>query len=279
MEQETMRKIDTTEIKKLSFEVLCNLKEVCENYHLNYSLTGGTLLGAVRHKGFIPWDDDIDVMLPRPDYDKLIQIAKEQKLNFDLYSEELNGSDYGHPFAKACHKETLVTEKDVKERAIKIGVYVDVFPVDGMGKSYKKAGRHFALFKIIHGLKVTSNWSGYHFSKTRKWYFEPWRYACYLLSKLIPEKVICSAMDRMMKKYSYSDSTYAGRLVGDRGKGEINKKSLFDNIIQVEFENEFFNAVADYDTFLTNLYGDYMKLPPVEKQVTHHEFEAFVIEK
>ncbi len=96
-----MERLEIEEIKAHSFRVLCKLRDVCEKNGLSYSLTGGTLIGAVRHQGFIPWDDDIDVMMPRPDYDKLIALAKEEDLGFDLFSPDY-GEAYWYPFAKAC---------------------------------------------------------------------------------------------------------------------------------------------------------------------------------
>lgn len=270
-----MKRLEIEDIKKLSFEVLCAVRDVCEKNKISYSLTGGTLLGAVRHKGFIPWDDDIDIMMPRPDYDRFIQIVKNGDYEFNLMSAEICGDVYGYPFAKACHKDTIIKENETQSEGIELGVYVDIFPVDGMGKKYKTAKLRCMMFQFLHGLKITSNWTSYHKSKLRKWYYEPFRYVCYLISKILSRKVIDTMLDRFVRKKKFAESHYAGRMVGDFGSKEIMKKTLFESKIKVEFEGEMFDAVADYDTFLTGLYGDYMKLPPVEKQVTHHEFEAY----
>lgn len=273
-----MRKLEISEIKELSFQVLRDLVKVCEENGLRYSLTGGTLIGAVRHQGFIPWDDDIDIMMPRPDYDRLIQIMKTGDHGFDLRCSELDGEDYWYPFAKACHCDTLVVERQTQEGAAKLGVYVDIFPVDGAGDRLAAARLRVMCFQFLHGLKITSNWTSYHRSKLRKWYYEPPRYVCYLLSRMIGRKRIDRAMERFLRRKSYERSRYVGRLVGDYGSKEVMEKELFEKRITVSFEGETFCAIAGFDAFLTRLYGDYMQLPPAHKQVSHHEFEAYWVD-
>lgn len=267
--------IEIEDIKKLSFEVLCQLKKVCEYHGLSYSLTGGTLIGAVRHAGFIPWDDDIDIMMPRPDYDRLMKLAKEENFEFRLLSAELCGESYGYPFAKACHKDTLLVEKDTREKDVPLGVYVDIFPVDGMGNYYWTAKLRCMVFAFLHGLKITSNWSAYHPSKLRKWYYEPARYICYLISKILSQRTIDRMLDGFIRSKTMARCNYAGRLVGDFGSREVMPRALFESSTVLKFEGESFSAVADYHTFLTGLYGDYMQLPPEEKRVTHHAFTAY----
>lgn len=270
-----MERLKTEDIKKLSFEILCAIRDICEKNGLSYSLTGGTLIGAVRHQGFIPWDDDIDIMMPRPDYDRFIQIVKSGDYGFDLRCGEIDGEKYWYPFAKACHRKSLLIERGVQKNGVPLGVYVDIFPVDGAGNFYSAARLRTMVFQFLHGLKITSNWTGYRKSKLRKWYYEPFRYICYLVSRVLGRKCIDRAMDRFLRAKDYCDCRYAGRLVGDYGSREIMPKALFESVNKVCFEGEWFAAVADYDRFLTALYGDYMRLPPVEKQVTHHEFEAY----
>ena len=270
-----MRKLDQKDIKKYSFEVLCDIHEICEKHDISYSLTGGTLIGSIRHNGFIPWDDDIDIMMSRKDYDKFINIVKEGTTVFRLLANETCGSTYNYPFAKACHKKTVLIENGIENCGEELGVYVDIFPVDGAGNSYILAKLYSSTFQILHGLKLMSCWTKYRKSKLRKWYFEPPRLICYYLSKCIGTKIIDKCMKKYIDVFSFENSKYAGRLVGDYGNKEIMSKYIFDIKIDVIFENKKFKAIAEYDTFLRNLYGDYMCFPPVEKQVTHHDFIAY----
>lgn len=273
-----MKKLTIEEIKTCSFQVLQAVRDVCEANGLSYSLTGGTLIGAVRHQGFIPWDDDIDVMMSRPDYDRFIEIVRAGDFGFDLHCAEIDGDNYWYPFAKACHRKTRMVEKDTQHSGAELGVFVDIFPVDGAGSHYWTAKLRAMVFVFFHGLKVTSNWTSFHRSKLRKWYYEPARYVCYLLSKVLGRKNIDRILSAFLRSRRYEDCRYAGRLVGDYGSKEIMSKVLFEEKIRVTFEGEQFDAVADYDTFLGSLYGNYMQLPPKEKRVTHHTFEAYWVE-
>ena len=273
-----MKELDINGIKKHSFDVLCDIKRICEENGLRYSLSGGTLLGAVRHKGFIPWDDDIDIMMPRPDYEKFLEIAKNEVSCFDLYSYETHGDGYLYPFAKACRKNTKVVENGIVNSSVTLGVYVDIFPIDGAGNSLFQAKLRGAWFLVLHGLSVTSNWEKYRTSKLRKWYFEPLRYACYLISKLLGKKFINKSLNRFARAKSFEKVRFAARMVGDYGTKEILPKEVFDSFVTLSFEGEEFSAISDYDSFLSALYGDYMQLPPLQKQKTHHEFKAYWVD-
>lgn len=273
-----MRKLETQELKSACYSVLCAVAEVCEQNGISYSLTGGTLIGAVRHQGFIPWDDDIDIMLPRPDYDRFIQIVKAGSFDFDLLCDEICVDNYWYPFAKACHKNTLLVEQGITESGCKLGVYVDIFPVDGAGNALWAAKLRTSAFQFLHGLRLTANWTSFRRSKLRPWYYEPPRYLCYLLSKILGKKRIIRWVDRVMRGKSFEHSAYAGRLVGDFGAKEVMEKGVFSRTVKLPFEGRQFSAIADYDIFLTSLYGDYMQLPPEEKRKSHHEFEAYWVD-
>ena len=271
-----MRELGIDEIKTFSLEVLCSIRDLCDEHGIRYSLTGGTLIGAVRHMGFIPWDDDIDIMMPRPDYDRFVELVKKGDRGFDLFCYELCGSNYPYSHAKACRRGTHLTEHGIRESDISLGVFVDIFPIDGAGNSRMTAKFHGMFFTFLHGLKIATGWTRYRRSKLRRWYYEPFRFLCYIISRMIRRSAIDRYIQKFLRKKPYEKSRLVGRLVGDYGSREIMRREVFDEFTEVSFEGHTFAAISDYDTFLTRLYGDYMTLPPVEKRVTHHEFKAYV---
>ena len=204
MDEESVKRLEINDIKDCSFQVLCRIDEVCRKHGIAYSLTGGTLIGAIRHQGFIPWDDDIDIMMPRPDYDRFVEIVRTGDYGFDLHCQEMDGNAYWYPFTKACHRDTVLKESAVRETGLSLGVYVDVFPVDGAGNTAAGAKLRTMVFTFLHGLRLTANWTCYRRSKLRKWYYEPVRFACYLLGKLIGVRALDKMIDRFLRARSFS---------------------------------------------------------------------------
>jgi phosphorylcholine metabolism protein LicD len=149
-------------------------------------------------------------MMPRPDYDRFIEIVQSGDYGFDLRCAQIDGEAYWYPFAKACHRKTLVIEKETQQSGSKLGVYVDIFPIDGAGKHFWSAKLRTMMFQFLHGLKITSNWTNYHRSKLRKWYYEPFRYVCYLLSRLMGRKLIDRMVDNFLRRKPYDKSAFAG---------------------------------------------------------------------
>jgi|AGTN01.3.fsa_nt_gi LPS biosynthesis protein len=141
-----MRELTQDELKDRAFELLKEFRDVCEKNNLRYYLTGGTLLGAVRHKGFIPWDDDIDVAMPRIDYLKFLKIYKREYDKNNLFAYEIN-KNYKYMFAKLCDKDTSLIEFDFDCKE-KLGVYLDIFPIDGLGKNEKSLSKDKKSFLL-----------------------------------------------------------------------------------------------------------------------------------
>ncbi len=273
----SMKELTFQELKSIEYNLLQSFDAICSEKGYRYSLGGGTLLGAIRHKGFIPWDDDIDVMMPRPDYDCFIKYCEDNTIPFVLECHEYNPS-YKNLFSKIIAKNTFLIDSSITTKATKMGVHIDVFPIDGLGNSYKNAIKQFEKTTFKRELLNAATWEKYFRSKTHPWYYEPLRLSLYLLSRFQNAKNLMDSIDVINREVSFDESKFAGCVSGVYRKKEIMETSVFQNYIDVQFEGGYFKAIRDYDAYLQKHYGDYMKLPPKEKRVTHHTFKAYIEE-
>ncbi len=269
-----MREIYLEELKKIELDILCKVHEICIREGFRYSLAGGTMIGAVRHKGFIPWDDDIDILMPRPDYKKFIEYCKKKETDFDLLCNETN-PDYGYLFAKAMAKNTVIYEENVNRNNIELGVYIDIFPVDGIGNTYREALRNFIKFEFDREILNASNWKYYFRSNTHSIIYEPIRFFFYLLSRSVDYRKTINKIQAFYESKDFDSMKIAGSIAGVYRSKEILNKQVYTNTVDMLFEGLKFKAIKNYDNYLKKLYGDYMKLPPENKRVTHHRFKAY----
>ena len=269
-----MKELNLDDLKKIELDILKSIRAICEEQDIKYSLCGGTLLGALRHGGFIPWDDDIDIMMPRPDYDRFVSYCKENETPFSLLCAETD-ERYGYLFAKAMAKNTIIEEEIGNPNGIEMGVYVDIFPIDGLGDTYEKALKEFKKTRFKRELLVAKNWKKFKKSKTHSWKYEPIRLAFFLMSRFVSMKKLVSKLQHKFRKNNYDETAFVAVIVGSYREKEILPKSFFDGYEDVQFEGEMFKTLKEYDAYLKSIYGDYMKLPPEEKRVSHHSFKAY----
>lgn len=259
-----MREIQFEEMKKIELNILIYFTEVCEENNLRYYLGGGTLLGAVRHKGFIPWDDDIDVMMPRPDFQKLLSLSINNE-NYNIIKPGTAG--YYYNFAKLVDTRTILEEKGIK-RIDGLGVYIDIFPLDGMPETPDARKKRF---KELNSIRKRIN----NTCLLRpKFHRNPFAYlnACRIYNSnknidlsSLQKKYLDSAL-----KNSFDDSEFVFAAGGAYGARDIFPEKWFEKEIELQFENLSVKAFNGYDLYLTQLYGDYMTLPPEDKRVTPH---------
>lgn len=276
-----MKEILLPEMKILLQDILYEFANFCEENNLRYYLSYGTLLGAIRHKGFIPWDDDIDVMMPRPDYIRFLEITKGGfKNNLKVCSLE-NTDNYIYPFAKIIDSRTILIESSVKADINELGVYIDVFPLDGLPNSEKEIKKHFNRIrnlKKIHGFSVSAvpSWN-----KVSKLSLK--RMIKNIIMLIIKKpfsiygyKRIADHMDNLAQKYDFNEANKSSNLVwGVYGDGEVMDKGCFINSVYVTFEKRQYLAPSDYHQVLSQLYGDYMQFPPLEKRITRHNTKVY----
>lgn len=268
-----MREIETEELRKILVDMLEDIDEYCTVNNLRYYLAYGTLLGAVRHKGFIPWDDDIDIMMPRSDYEKFVSSFNKcnHRNNIKVINHQID-KEYYLPYAKVIHKGTEVAE-DVRSN-LHLGVYIDVFPLDNMADNLNAAQKEFNTLSIYRNLLVLKN------MRTRKGRSLLKNLVVVVgnvLLKPISKSNIISKIEAKARNQESEEEIkfIANTVLGVYGMREIMLSKWLGTGIKVEFEGSKFIIPSEYHQILSQLYGDYMKLPPIEKRITHHDFKAW----
>jgi len=271
---EDKNELSLEEIKKIELDILKDIHQVCENNGLRYYLAGGTLLGAIRHKGFIPWDDDIDIIMPRPDYMKFIKIYEnEGDKKYKLISP-YNNKNHLYTFTKVFDTRTVKIENGIDYDSDNIGgIEVDIFPSDGLPDNIKKSNNYFFRQKILFNFYT---FSVLKYRKGKNVIKNIIKNTIISICKLFGKNRFIELINNMAMKYDFNNSKYiAVSVTPYYGKKERLEKDRFINPIKVEFEGYLFNAPENYDQYLSNLYGEYMKLPPEEKRITHHNYKAY----
>lgn len=266
----TQKKMTLEEIHSEEIKMLKSIIDYFEKNKINYFICGGTLLGAIRHKGFIPWDDDIDILMPRTDYNKFLELSKTNNLmiaeNLEVHASELK--NLNDPFCKIMNLNTIMDKHYIEDEYDK-HLWIDIFPMDGLPedsneteKIYKKV---LFLRRILVMLKAKDEIIK-HESKTKlKAITKP---ILRVLLKPIGVTGIVKMINKTCTKYNYDTSKYVGGIAWGYGPQEKLLKEKVQNQ-KVIFENIEVNTFSCYDEYLRNLYGNYMELPPKEKQVAH----------
>ena len=253
------------QLQKEETKMLKTLIKFLDENNITYYVWAGTYLGAVRHKGFIPWDDDIDIAITRPEYNKMLEIIKEKKnkLSGDLefIGYELNNSSF--PFVKMINKSLLVEEEELKDEYLWVDIFpLDAFPLDG-DKYFKK------ILKLKRNIylkeKILDNNPIPYDNGIKK-----------IIKKIFILYLKCLNYDKMLKKYyqfctkyDYEESEYIKNNVWTDNRACYNKKDFVSHTY--DFEGLKVNGLKNHKLFLGMGYGkDYMELPPVEKRVTHN---------
>lgn len=264
METEILRKI-----QKIELYVLKELKRICEQNDIKYFLIAGTLIGSVRHKGFIPWDDDIDVGMLRSDFEKFVELCKTE-LNKDEFflqipENEETSADYG--IARLRLNNTRIVIESRKNVKCHEGFFVEIFPYDNMPNNKilaKIYGNGFAVLKRIYALR-----KGYT-SNPRTLYAKIAVRTATILLKPIKTKTLQKWLIKYPYKF-YNKKVVQASLLNEGYAHEHHDVKTITELSTGEFEGEIFPIPSDYNKFLTEQYGNYMQLPPKNEQVNHHK--------
>ena len=263
------RKMTDEEIKIVSLDILQQVHDFCMKNDIKYSLAYGTLLGAVRHKGFIPWDDDIDILMLRPDYERFVKLFN--KLSDSTYSVTSYETDaqFRYAFAKIVNNSTIKDELGFD----KYGIGIDLFPIDKVPNNPNLAYKLFKLHKLYWNLFMLK---AMKWDNNRSLSKNLFLIASKVILFFIPYSVIHKMAYKSVAKYSdLKDDYMLGCLSSPYGMKDMMPKEIFDSPILLPFEQNQYCCLKEYDRYLSSLYGDYMQLPPEEKRVTHHAFKTF----
>ena len=264
-----MIRMTREEEKQVQMDMLRAFVKFCDEHNLRYFLDAGTLLGAVRHDGYIPWDDDIDVGMPRADHDRFIELAKD---GFGEHYKVLTPEESNYVMAKIIDTRTVVIEFPETHRIV-ISVYIDLYPKDGLPDKSKKsyrvckkvanlAVRYYFNKKLIYSWKK----SGSIVKRTLAFFGR------HLLTEKSKQKPLVK-INKLAKKYAFDDSPYVATIIAGGMKNCV-PTSCLSTYIPHKFETETLNIPVGYDEYLKALYGDYMTLPPEEKRYVHNN-EAY----
>lgn len=267
-------KDELREVHKISMEILCDVIELCKKHNLKYFAIAGTALGTVKYKGFIPWDDDIDIGMLREDYNKFIEIAKKE-LPKKLFLQNFH-TEYDTPFyySKIRNKETKFIEKYYDKLNINKGIFIDIFPIDNIPDNKILQNIQYIKSKIISNIFISTSIS--EISSNNK-------SSKYMIKKLIRKfmnKIFKNAnkekifymLEKELTKYNKKKTKRIGRV----NENEIIKINYIYPLKQLEFEGIKINVPGNYHEYLKNRFGDYMKTPKEEDKRNHNPLKIKV---
>jgi lipopolysaccharide cholinephosphotransferase len=248
------------ELQHRILNMMVSVHELCKKYNITYYIIGGTMLGAIRHHGFIPWDDDIDIAMPRPDYKRFLMLTTESLPDWMELRMPGDEKFLNYGYAKIVDRNTTLIE-DTCNKEIS-GVFIDLFPLDGLGNNKEKAFRRLKIARIKDYLLRSKQNIGVHKSVPQK--------ILWAISKFSSVKSLDNNLEKYLTRFNYYDSDFVANAVGRWALKEFIKKDWLGKPTLYNFESVKLFGVENSDKYLKQLYGDYMKLPPKNKQYGEH---------
>ncbi len=264
---------DLDDIKALEVDILSKFDDFCTKHNLKYCLTGGSLLGAVRHGGIIPWDDDIDIGMFRPDYNRLLKLASEMPEECRLFSIE-KGDRSARLYGRICNMKYVSVDK-YYEANLSNYFGIDIFPLEAVPSDKKEFANFAKKVRLLRRMFIFSNsalFKGNGF--LRAYVLKP---IPIIICKIIGAKRIYRMFRNLIDKIDYDNAEYIALLTGQYTENEQYPKDKYYDLTRIDFEGLKLPAMVTYDEYLTRLYGDYMQLPDEAHRQPHHSFDLYKI--
>lgn len=257
-------------VHNIQLEMALEVKRICQKHNIKYSIIAGTLLGAVRHKGFIPWDDDLDIGMLRVEYDRFIDICKHELKNEYFLQTWETDPGFALPIAKLRKNGTKFIEKNSADASLHNGIYIDIFPFDNvpMGR-IKPFVQNISTYLLKRMLLIRMNYKVWQENEIVKniLYKLLKVFSCIFSVNQIKE-ILIKRMTAYNDNYSEKVITFGGAY---GYKKESNKKEWLENLMEIYFESEKLSAPVNHVAYLTYFYGDYMTPPPENKRYNRHD--------
>lgn len=275
-----MKEMSVEDIQKISLEILKDVHSFCVEHGINYTLFGGTMIGAIRHKGFIPWDDDVDIAMPRPDYERFLSIY-QSKNGYKLFPSGANGNYLA--FSRVCEMDkTIAINHILPWTNQQTGVWIDIFPLDGAPDDLEEARC------LLDNLKI--RWKRCCYARAAKSSISSvtgyLNKAKVLVKKLIyndfvvSPKVVVDKYIRLSTKFKWGQTNHFWNCSYLRyGMKEYQEINDYTSTILVPFEDSSFFVCNGYDHLMKTKYGDYLQLPPEEKRKSNHALCSYYIKQ
>lgn len=262
-----LRKLQLEELKILDI-----FTDICEKNHLRYYLLGGTLLGAIRHTGFIPWDDDVDVCMPRKDYEVFLKIAEKELAEPYYLSCLENNPDYRYCFARIATSAVKIKNYSANIPRVE-DAWIDIIPMDGMPAGKLTLNIHKFKLMFWRGMNQIAQYDELVDQKRKRGKVEGiivklagWK----PLRKMVDYRKCTRKIQKVLKKYAYDDTEMVINFMAAYGFQEYFPRKSFGNGKKYNFENAEYVGPEDYDTVLRQIYGEYMELPPEDQRNKHN---------
>lgn len=277
MNKTKLKELNLNEIHERITDLMLFFHNFCEEYNLRYYVAYGSLIGAIRHKGFIPWDDDFDIQMPREDFTKMLSIFKDKYEKDKRYKmcSRSNTLNYYYGIPRLCDQRFVFKSTNSNIEETEMGIFIDIYPLDNYGNTFKEADKLKRKARFLNTMYTI------YINKKSASKSKPVKIARALIHKFLHvlygshfNKKIDNKIYNNIKKKTHSSDKYIGVICWDY-KTVPYEKSWFEKRILADFEDKKFWIPAEYDKVLRKSYGDYMKLPPEDQRVATHYYKIY----